>query len=227
MRTQTHIYMVINMSSMVTLNNIPTNLRYYLFKKNLSAKEFSLQINEPHRTLLAIMQGKITKTNRDLGMKIAKVIGVDLNILQEELLEDGNVSFHTQLPILNYQSITFPINTSNSIGAYSTLNGSLVNKNCFVVQTNSQFNYSPMIPPNCSVVLIPHASRNSLKDGDTLLLQDKKNHIFFRIIEMRKKENNTIISILSNRLQVEDIMLLGEFTDKYSILGKIIEIRHE
>lgn len=212
---------------MVTLDNIPANLKYFLFKKNLSAREFSAQINEPHRTLLAIIQGKITKTNRDLSLKIAKAVGVELTYLQNELLEGASASFHTQLPILDYRSIELPIKNSNSIGSYNTLNSSLIDEHCFVVRTDKKFNYAPTIPKNCSVVLVPNIRKEDLKDSDTLLLLGHNKVPIFSIIEIRKKDKNTIISTLSNRLQVDDILMLNEFIKKYKILGKVIEIRHE
>lgn len=211
---------------MVSLQNLPENLRYFLFKKNLSVKEFSDQINESHSTLLAIIKGKISKTNSDLGKKIAQAIGIELKVLQNELLENNFMAFDSQIPIYKHTSISSDLSLSEKIDTYRTQNQSYIDKKCFAIKTDDMFNHSPIIPKNCYIVLMPLLTRENLRDGDTVLLQNLEKDVIFRTIEIRKKEKTSIISTLTSKLQIDDIMMHNEFFQKYTILGKVIEIRH-
>ena len=203
--------------SMVILNNIPENLRYFLFKKNLSVKEFASQINESHSTLLAIVKGKIARTNSSLCQKIATAIGVDLQSLQMKLLESNPGLFRNPLPIIHRNELGRSLPDCVPIGSYKTLNQSADNS-CFVIRTDSKL--------NCCVVLKPVFSIREVKDGDTLLLLLAKSPIL-RIIEIRYSGSSTIISTLTGRLQVDDAIMMSEFTRKYRTLGRVIEIRHD
>lgn len=209
---------------MVILQNIPENLRYFLFKKNLSAREFASQINESHSTLLAILKGKIAKTNPKLCQKIAKAMGIDLNLLQVRLLENNPVTFKAPLPIIKHKDLDRPIIDCAPIGLYETSSKS-VDKRCFVIKTDEKLNYFPAIPSKCYVVLKPVVSVKMLRDGDTLLLLHKDRPIL-RIIEVHQSDKNTFISTLTSRLQVADVTMRNEFEAKYKILGKVVEVRH-
>ncbi len=211
--------------SMVILNNIPENLRYFLFKKNLSVKEFASQIDESHSTLLAIIKGKIARTNSGLCQKITKAIGVDLPSLQMKLLENSSGLFRDPLPIINHNDLTCSISDCVPIGSYETLNQS-VDSGCFVVRTDLKLNCFPVIPLNCCIVLKPIFSIEAAKDGDTLLLLLDGSPIV-RIIEIRYSDNSTIMSTLTGRLQVDDMVVINRFTQKYKTLGRVIEIRHD
>lgn len=210
--------------SMVKLENISYNLRYFLFEKGLTIKQFASLIGESPSTLLTVVKAKTKKANERLCLKIASEIGVDLLTLQTAQLDSVKTG-ETSHVIPYVCCDTLAASSSKKIlqQSYSS-NNKAMDADCFAISVNNQLAFPPIISCGSTVIIKP-LDLKSVNDGDTLLLR-KGVDTFFSILSVNSNNKTAIYSLLGNDLQVKNACITSDFNKDYKILGRVIEIRH-
>ncbi len=210
--------------SLINLQNIPSNLNFFLFKQQLSIKEFAKRINEPQSTILAIARHKTKKCRLELCEKIAEAIGMDSDTLQTSLLEhDQKQTHYKTLQVIHYQTLSHA--HPDTTGLYETANTQAL-PGSFVVHTDATFHFFPVIPPACRVVIAPMKQLDQLHNHDILLIQ-RDHQALFRLMEIHHRQKTTILCLLTADLKVDEVYLKSDFIKANPLHGKVIEIRHD